>query len=95
MEPGVTIAILLLGTFAVAWAGSFVLAGPIGKALAERISGRANDTVPAAEIEACLAEVEQLRGRVLELEERVDFAERLLAQSGEAAPLPAGRKADG
>lgn len=92
MEPGVIITIVILGTFVLAWAGSFVLAGPIGKALAERISGRGRDTVPAAEIEACLAEVEQLRGRVLELEERVDFAERLLAQPGEAARLPAGEK---
>lgn len=95
MEPGVIITIVILGTFVLAWAGSFVLAGPIGKALAERIAGRAGDPAQAGEIEACLAEVEQLRGRVLELEERVDFAERVLAKSGEAASLPAGRKADG
>jgi hypothetical protein len=39
----------------------------------------------AAELDARLAELDELRHRVLELEERVDFAERLLAQ-GKAEP---------
>lgn len=34
------------------------------------------------------AELEQLRGRVLELEERVDFTERLLASVREHGQLP-------
>jgi uncharacterized membrane protein len=34
------------------------------------------------------AELEQLRGRVLELEERVDFTERLLAKAREPERLP-------
>ncbi len=36
------------------------------------------------------AELEQLRGRVLELEERVDFTERLLAKEREQDRLPRG-----
>lgn len=37
-----------------------------------------------------LAELEQVQGRVMELEERLDFAERLLAKHRDAARLPAG-----
>jgi hypothetical protein len=40
-----------------------------------------------AEVEARLLEVEQLHFRVQELEERVDFAERLLAQTREPERL--------
>ncbi len=36
------------------------------------------------------AELEQLRGRVLELEERVDFTERLLAKERDRDRLPEG-----
>jgi len=36
-------------------------------------------------------ELEQLRGRVLELEERVDFTERLLARERDQARLPEER----
>lgn len=87
MEPGVMVTMVILGVFALAWAGSFVLAGPIGKALAERIAGRAGNPAPAADLEACIAEVEQLRGRVIELEERADFAERMIALQREAPRL--------
>ncbi len=72
----------ILGVFVLAWAGSFILAGPIGKAIAERIAGRGTDPALAAELDACLAEVEALRHRMLELEERVDFAERILPPPG-------------
>ena len=37
-----------------------------------------------------LAEVDELRGRLAEVEERLDFAERLLAQAREADQLPGG-----
>jgi hypothetical protein len=40
-----------------------------------------------AEVEARLLEVEQLHFRVQELEERVDFAERILAQAREPERL--------
>lgn len=39
-------------------------------------------------LRAELGEVEQLRARMVELEERVDFAERLLARSSEPIKLP-------
>jgi hypothetical protein len=78
MEPGVIFGVSILGVFVLVWAGSFILAGPIGKAIAERIAGRRADPALAADLDACLVEVDALRTRVLELEERVDFAERIL-----------------
>lgn len=78
MEPGVIFGVSVLGVFVLVWGSSFVLAGPIGKAIAQRIAGRGADPALAADLDACLAEVDALRTRVLELEERVDFAERIL-----------------
>ena len=60
--------------------------GPVGAALADRIRGGH----AAAEDPALVGEVDQLRHRVAEVEERLDFAERLLAQAREADQLPGG-----
>ncbi|MDH4131399.1 MAG: hypothetical protein OEV95_06295, partial [Gemmatimonadota bacterium] len=43
------------------------------------------------ELEDRLAELEAGQGRVLELEERLDFAERMLARESERARLPQGQ----
>ena len=59
---------------------------PVGRALAERIRGQAQ---PAHDPEL-LAEVDALRHDVAELHERVDFAERLLAQRQEPGKVGAG-----
>jgi hypothetical protein len=61
-----------------------IFTGPIGAAIADRIRGRAG----SAEDPALAAEVDQLRGRLAEVEERLDFAERLLAKVREADQLP-------
>ncbi len=63
-----------------------IFRGPIGDALAERIRGQAR----AADDQPLAAEVESLRGRLAEVEERLDFAERLLAQAREAEQLHGG-----
>jgi hypothetical protein len=63
-----------------------IFRGPLGAAIAERVRGG----TPAAGDPALAAEVEQLRGRLAEVEERLDFAERLLAQAREADQLPGG-----
>ena len=60
--------------------------GPIGAAIAERIRGGARP----ADDPALASEVDHLRGRLAEVEERLDFAERLLAQAREADQLPGG-----
>ncbi len=55
----------------------FLLAiSPIGRALAERIRGQA----PVSADPQLLADVDALRHDVAELQERVDFTERLLAR---------------
>lgn len=63
-----------------------IFRGPIGAAIAERVRG---GSAPA-EDPALAAEVDQLRGRLAEVEERLDFAERLLARAREADQLPGG-----
>lgn len=67
--------------------GGIVIAvsfSPIGRAFAERIRGRgAPDADPAV-----YDELERMRGELAELQERVDFTERLLAKSREREALP-------
>jgi hypothetical protein len=63
-----------------------IFRGPVGAALADRIrAGRTSAADPAL-----AAEVDQLRGRLAEVEERLDFAERLLARAREADQLSGG-----
>jgi hypothetical protein len=68
--------------------------GPIGAALARRLAGRHQPDETLAEIEQLsermTAEVDDLRGRLAEVEERLDFAERLLARGGEADQITRG-----
>ena len=69
---------------------AITLRGPLGKALAERIH---SGTVGAGEVPPeLLEEMDEMRTRVVELEERVDFTERLLARqrADEPAQLPPG-----
>jgi hypothetical protein len=58
--------------------------GPIGRAVGRLIEGsrRGGDPV-VQELRARLEQLETERGRIADLEERVDFAERLLAQHRE------------
>jgi hypothetical protein len=68
--------------------GSIVLRGPLGKALAQRIT---NASMGPAEVPPeLLEEMDEMRHRMVELEERVDFTERLMARqrAGEPAQLP-------
>lgn len=93
MTPPEIVAVSVLGIIVLAWATTFVLAGPVGKAIGRRISGERADPELRFDLEANAAELEALRGRVLDLEdrgdrvalleERLDFAERLLAQGRE------------
>jgi len=62
---------------------------PVGKALADRLRGR---TGPVQDPEL-LAEVDALRHEVAELQERVDFAERILLSSHERGELGKGESA--
>jgi hypothetical protein len=66
--------------------GLVKILGPIVGAVSERIRRGGN----GADDTALAAEVDQLRGRLAEVEERLDFAERLLARAREADQLPGG-----
>ncbi|MGH7522374.1 MAG: hypothetical protein ACREMI_13950 [Gemmatimonadales bacterium] len=63
-------------------AAIFVLRGPFGRALAERIAGRSRG-VDDQEIQDLKGEVEELRHQLGDVQERLDFAERLLARQDE------------
>ena len=65
----------------------FLLAiSPVGKALADRIRGTHHLPGPDPDV---LAELESLRADMTEVQERLDFAERLLAgQTRDPAELP-------
>jgi hypothetical protein len=60
---------------------------PIGRAIAERIRGHGAiaETDPAL-----IADVDDMRAQLSELQERVDFAERLLAKDREPRALEPG-----
>jgi hypothetical protein len=63
-----------------------ILTGPIGRAIAERLRGRP----PSGDDTRLAAEVETLRVRLGEVEERLDFAERLLASGRQADQISGG-----
>jgi hypothetical protein len=88
MDPGAIVGFSILGVFILVTGMVFILAGPVGKALARRIEGRASLPPEIPELEARLADADALRQRVAELEERLDYAERLLTQAREPARLP-------
>ena len=57
---------------------------PIGRAIAERIRGGAHESGPDP---AVYEELERMRGEMAELQERVDFTERLLSKARESEQL--------
>jgi hypothetical protein len=69
--------------------GSAVLLSfsPVARAFAARIRGEARGPEPDPELRA---EVDLLRQDVVELQERLDFAERMLARAEPAERLPPG-----
>jgi len=67
-----------------------IFRGPLGRAIGERIAGRPRELDHSAESEALRGEVDELRWRLTELEERLDFTERVLAQHKQGGQLPPG-----
>ena len=66
-----------------AFAAVIIARGPIGKALARRLEGPTSD----GELSALRSEMEVMSERVADLEERLDFTERLLSQERERPRL--------
>ncbi|HEX6090075.1 MAG TPA: hypothetical protein VFZ13_07945 [Gemmatimonadales bacterium] len=86
--------ILIALSIVAALIGAIYILGPLARALARRIEGKAVDTGLHDELHALrerVSEMDGLRDRVLELEERIDFAERLLSQAPQPERLPAPR----
>jgi Tfp pilus assembly protein PilO len=90
MNHGPAVVMIVLASLTAAT----IVLWPLARALARRLEGRgASDPALRSEVEQLhqrLAEVDAMQQRVAELEERVDFAERLLAR-GPAAPAPLPR----
>lgn len=77
--------VLIPITLFVSLAAVFILRGSLGKALADRIAGRAG--ADDEEVQRLGAELEEVRAELAALHERVDFAERLLAKQQDAERL--------
>ena len=94
MDPKDAAAAVVAMTFILSGGAVLIFRGALGKAIARRIEGKAGadpvQTDRIEELEHRLAALEQERARVGELEERLDFAERLLAQRRDAERLPGG-----
>jgi hypothetical protein len=84
------IALTVVGGALLAWK----LLGPLAQALARRLEGRAAGDPGTGreltELQVRVRELEAQQGRVLELEERLDFTERLLAQQRDATRIGPG-----
>ena len=61
-----------------AWGAALIFRGPIGQAIGRSIEGRGASAATPEIPQEVYAELDELRARVGELEERVDFSERLL-----------------
>jgi hypothetical protein len=76
--PGFVVAVV-----AVAVALLRIFRGPIGEAIGDRMRGSVASPDPGF-----VADVDGLKARLAELKERLDFAERLLADGRQADQLP-------
>jgi len=73
------------------FAGAMFLLWPISRAIAARIHGRREPPAVSGEpVDHLAGQVERLQQEMLETQERLDFAERLLAQRREAEHLGPG-----
>ena len=74
---------VVLSTMSLSAAAIFVLRGPLGKALADRLAGRS--AAGGREVEQLRHDVDDLRSELGAMQERLDFAERLLTRGQERA----------
>lgn len=91
---------ILAITFIFGGGSVFLLAiSPVGRAIGDRIRGIGVPQDVLREIResqvALFEEVDHLRQEVTEVQERLDFAERMLAKAREAQRLPAGGEGSG
>ena len=96
MPPGDLAPLLGMLIFTFGVVAVIVLRGPLGKALARRLEGPPALPDTSAQqlddLHVRMADLESQVGRLHELEERLDFAERLLAQGrSDGGRIEAGR----
>jgi hypothetical protein len=88
MQGVVAVLGLMVPVLGLSVVGLFVLGrSRIGEALARRIAGERHDPEYAEQILALEEDVALLRGQLQETQERLDFAERLLARPEPAREL--------
>ena len=85
---GMVTGIITTGLFF--WGIVQVARSPVGQAFARRIQGRYGSADPEllAEVSALRDHVDALQQQLIETQERVDFAERLLSQGRAPDSLP-------
>lgn len=93
LAPVIVITVITLAVAAV-----LILRGPLGRALGRRIEGPGaapgDEVVRRIEdLERRLLASEQTEDRLAELEERLDFTERILAREKQAAQIQGERQA--
>lgn len=92
MEPGQIVAsiIALSATGVISYGGVLGIHAVVRHYSPKNTAAQGELEAELREIRGRLDESDQMRERIAELEERLDFAERLLAQKREAGQLPAG-----
>ena len=91
LNPAVTEQVLVTVAVIAVVVVVFLLVRPLFQALARRLEGRASSPALQGEVEQLreqVSEVPLLRERLHELEERMEFTERLLAQRRDQELLP-------
>jgi len=83
IAPMIVVSVIFLSGASV-----FILKGPLGKALADRIAGRA--AAGDGDVQRLRSELDDLRAELGSVQERLDFAERLLARDRDRESLPRG-----
>ena len=75
-------------------AAVFIMRGPFGRAMAERLSGRARSGTEDQDVRELKGEVEELRNQLADVQERLDFAERVLARKDDRVAVVLQREAE-
>jgi hypothetical protein len=78
--------VIVMGSIA-AWTVARIFRGPLGEALARRIGGAPHPDAAREDDH----QVAELQARLAELEERLDFTERVLLQERSAGEIDRGR----
>ena len=87
MDPDAIAPMVVLVTMFVTVGTTVILRGPLGKAIADRVAGRVDRGSPEVGVQELRQEIEELKIGLAEVQERLDFTERVLAR-GRAPELP-------